>query len=179
MEKRSWLTSACILTLVLAGSAHGQTTTATAYGTTAPVLALPGQTISICAFDWETGPIPSGPITVVEQIVDVVVGGAVAQQIVTLPISPFDPHRPTPCVQLTVPANATSPAGPGELVIGAVTLYAAAGSPAPAMTPALFSASMNVSGSSVQTIPIAIQSLLSTSPSFNRVCRAMPDLVAP
>jgi hypothetical protein len=181
VEKRNWLMGVCVIALVLGGSAHGQSTTASAYGTTAPVLALPGQTISICAFNWETGPIPSGPVTIIEQIVDVVVGGAVAQQTVTLPISAFDPHRPSPCLQLTVPATAVSPAGPGELVIGAVTLYPPqpTGASSPAVPASLVSASMNVSGSSVQTIPIAIQTLLPSSASFNRGCRAMPDLVAP
>ncbi|HEX4138439.1 MAG TPA: hypothetical protein VHY84_27765 [Bryobacteraceae bacterium] len=181
MEKRNWLIGACVLTLMLAGSARGQSTTASGYGSTAPVLALPGQTISVCAFNWETGPIPSGPVTITEQIVDVVVGGAVAQQTVTLPISPFDPHRPSPCLQLTVPATAVSPAGPGELVIGAVILYLppATGTSSAPMPATLLSASMNVSGSSVQTIPIAIQSLLSSSACLGRLCRAVPELVAP
>jgi hypothetical protein len=181
MEKRKRLIGVCILTLALGGSARGQSTTATGYGTTAPVLALPGETVSVCAFNWQTGPIASGPVTVVEQIVDVVIGAAVAQQIVTLPISPLDPYRPSPCVHLTVPATATSPAGPGELVVGVVILYPppTSGTSSPTVAATLLSASMNVSGNSVQTIPIPIQTMASSSGSFNRSCRAMSDLVAP
>lgn len=114
MDKRTSLMGACIIALALAGSAHGQTTTATGYGTTAPVLALPGATVSVCAFNWQTGPIASGPVTVTLQIVDVALGASVAQRSVTLPIGPFDPYSPSPCVQLKVSSTATSPAGPGN-----------------------------------------------------------------
>jgi hypothetical protein len=169
MKKWPWLIGACALTLLLGGHVRAQNSTILGYGFTAPVLALPGQTISVCAFDWLTGPVAAGPVTVTLQIVDVALGGAVIQRSVSLPISPFDPYHTSPCVQLKVPANATSPAGPGELVVGAVTLYP----PPPdgtsaTLPPALLTASVNVTGSiSAQTIPIPIQTVSSLA-SFGR-----------
>jgi len=181
MEKRKWLLGACILTLLLGVRVRGQSSSIIAYGFTAPVLALPGQTISVCTFDWLTGPIVAGSVTVTQQIVDVSLGAAVAQRSITLPISPFDPYHPSPCVQRTVPAAATSPAGPGELVVGAVILYPpqTTGTSSGTMPPALVTASMNVSGNSVQTTPIPIQTVVSNPGSFGRTFRALPDFVAP
>jgi hypothetical protein len=170
MEKRKWLMGgACILALVLDGGARGQINPIIGYGFTAPVLALPGQTISVCAFDWILGPVPAGPVTITEQVVDVVIGAAVAQQSITLPISPFAPSLPkppTPCLQFQVSSAATSPAGPGELVVGAVILYPppTTGTSSGTVPASVLSASMNVTGnSSVQTIPIPIQTVVSNS----------------
>ena len=108
---------------------------------------------------------PISPRTAVRavtmDIIDVSLGAAIAQRSITLPISPFDPSHPSPCVQLTVPATATSPAGPGELIAGAVILYPpqTAGTSSEALPPAQLTASVNVSGNSVQTIPIPIQTV--------------------
>jgi hypothetical protein len=168
MEKQKWLIAACILVLVLGGHVRAQDSTIMAYGFTAPVLGLPGETVSVCAFDWVTAPIAAGPVTVTEQVIDVTIGGAVAQQAITLPISPLAPNQPTPCVQHKIPAGATSPAGPGELVAGAVILYPATPS-SEATPPALFSASLNVSGNSVQTVPIPVRTLVSNSALANRI----------
>jgi hypothetical protein len=181
MEKRKWLIGACALTLALGGLVRGQINPILGYGFTAPVLALPGQTISVCAFNWQTGPVAAGPVTVTEQIVDVPLGAAIAQQSITLPISPFDPYHPSPCLQFKVPAAATSPAGPGELFSGAIMLYPAptTGSSSDTTPPALITASVNVSGSSVQTIPITIQTVATSSVSAIRPFRGLPMFVAP
>lgn len=180
MEKRKWLIVGCILILVLGGHVRGQSSSIIAYGFTAPVLGLPGETVSVCAFDWVTGPFVAGPVTVTQQIIDVWIGAAVAQRSITLPISPFDPTHSSPCVQLTVPATATSPAGPGELVAGAIILYPpqTTGTSSEAMPPALLTASLNVAGNSVQTVPIPIRTVVSNSDSSNRPFRSLPDFVA-
>jgi hypothetical protein len=47
------------------------------------------------------------------------------------------------------------------------------------MPPALVTASVNVSGSSVQTIPIPIQTVASSSGSSNRPLRPFPEFAAP
>jgi hypothetical protein len=166
MKKQKWLIAACILVLLLGGHVRGQDSSISAYGFTAPVLGLPGETVSVCAFDWVTAPIAAGPATVTEQVIDVTIGGAVAQQSLTLPISPIAPNQPTLCVQHKIPATATSPAGPGELVAGSVILYPA--STSSETPPALFSASLIVSGTSVQTVPIPVRSLVSNPGLANR-----------
>jgi len=178
MDKRKWLAGGCMVTLLLLGGrVRGQSSSILAYGFTAPVLALPGQTVSVCSLNWETGPFAAGPATVTQEIIDVSLGAAVAQRSVTLPISPFDPGHPSPCVQLTVPATATSPAGPGELIAGAVILYPpqTTGTSSETIPPAQLTASMNVAGSSVQTIPIPIQSVASSSGSATRTFRPLPQ----
>ncbi len=161
MRKQPWLIGAIALTLLLGGHVRAQNSIIIGYGFTAPMLALPGQTISVCTFDWLTGPVPAGPATITQQIIDVSIGAAIIQRSLSLPLSPFDPYHTSPCVQLKVPANATSPAGPGQLIVGAVILYP----PAPdgtSVTPpqALLSSSVNVSGgTSAQTLPIPIQTV--------------------
>jgi hypothetical protein len=162
MKKRKRLIGACIVILLLGGHVRAQNSTIMAYGFTAPVLGLPGETVSVCAFDWVTAPIVAGPVTVTEQVIDVTLGAAVAQQTITLPISPIAQNQPTACVKHEIPATATSPAGPGELVAGAVILYPVSTNSETA-PPALFSASVNVSGASVQTIPIPVQTVGSSS----------------
>lgn len=182
MRKRTWLAAGVgVIALVVGGRVRGQSSSILGYGFTAPVLALPGQTISVCAFNWVTGPVVAGPVTVTEEIVDVGLGGAVAQQSVTLPISAFDPSHSSPCVQRTVPAAATSAAGPGELISGAVVLYPpqTTGTSSDTTPPAVITASVNVSGSSVQTIPISIQSVASGSGSSSRPLRPLPEFAAP
>ena len=173
MEKRKWLIAACILILVFGGHVRGQDSSIMAYGFTAPILGLPGDTVSVCAFNWVTAPIAAGPVTVTEQIIDVTIGGAVAQQALTLPISPIAPNQPTPCVQHKIPATAMSPAGPGELVAGAVILYPVATS-SDTTPPALFSASVNISGASVQTVPIPVRTLVSRVGFANRTNFGLP-----
>lgn len=172
MQKRAWLIAACVLALVLLGGhVRAQSSTTIGYGFTAPLLALPGQTISVCTFDWLTGPVNAGPVTVTEQIVDVTIGAAIVQQSITLPISPFDPYHTSPCVQLKVPADATSPAGPGKLVVGAVFLYPPPSDGTSVTPPPLLTASVNVTGSnSAQTIPIPIQAV----PAFGSTGRLRP-----
>jgi len=172
MKKRAWLMAACVLALVLmAGHVRAQSSPTIGYGFTAPLVALPGQTVSVCAFDWLTGPVAAGPVTVTEQIIDVTIGAAIAQQSITLPISPFDPYHLSPCVQLKVPATATSPAGPGKLLVGAVFLYPPPADGTSGAPSALLTASVNVSGtSSAQTIPIPIQAV----PVFGSPARLRP-----
>jgi hypothetical protein len=168
MKRRLWFIGGCVLILVLGGHVSAQNSTILGFGFTAPILALPGQTISVCTFDWLTGPVNAGPVLITQQIVDVPLNASISQKSVILPISSLDPFHPSPCVQLKVPAAATSPAGPGELFVGAVTLYPPPPDPAfpPPQPPALLSASVNVSGDSVQTTPIPIQYLSTLSTVF-------------
>jgi len=174
MKKRKWLIGACIVILVLGGHVRGQNSSIMAYGFTAPVLGLPGETVSVCAFDWVTAPIVAGPVTITEQVIDVTLGAAVAQQSITLPISPIAPNQPTACVKHQIPATATSPAGPGELVAGAVILYPAT-TTSDTVPPPLFSASVNVSGASVQTVPIPVHTVVSSSDPPHRPFRGFPN----
>jgi hypothetical protein len=170
MKNRPWFIGACILTLLLGGHVRAQNSTILGFGFTAPILALPGQTISVCTFDWLTGPVTAGPVTITQEIVDVSLNASIAQRSITLPISPYDPYHTSPCVHLTVPATATSPAGPGELFVGAVILYPAPADPSSSGTqpPALLTASVNVSGTSVQTMPIPVQYLSTLSSAFRQ-----------
>jgi hypothetical protein len=115
----------------------------------------------------------AGPVTVTEQVLDVPLNGAVAQQTITVPISPIAPNQPTVCVQHKIPATATSPAGPGELVAGAIIVYPplTTGTSSEGTPPALLTASLNVAGNSVQTVPIPIQTVVSNPGFSNRTFR--------